>query len=156
MSTNIRNTIFFELKIIKEYWQIVSIVGTIIFFCVYFWLENKEANERLVELTTTNKELKDRISRLEGQIDVINSNMVLFVEKNPGLTSFRLEMLEEAMDVQHLLNSINKKNDLDVKIIQVPTPIYTSQPILTQSTRKYDTVTIFAENKKKSIFKKKK
>lgn len=151
MKTNIRNTIFFELKVIKEYWQLVSIVGTIIFFGVYFWLESKDANERVKELTETNKELKDRISRLEGQVDVINSNMVLFVERNPGLTTYRLEMLEEAVDVQHVINSLDRKNQTEVKIIQVPTPIFTTvqQPITTQSQIKSDSKMVDGGNKKR-------
>lgn len=154
MSTNIRNTIFFELKIIKEYWQIISIVGTVIFFGVYFWIENKDANERLKELTSTNKQLMDRISRLEGQVDVINSNMVLFVEKNPGLTTYRLEMLEEAIDVQHIINSLNKKNETEIRIIQVPQPIVTpQQPQLIYLPQKDEPI-ITTEPKKKNIFRK--
>lgn len=153
MSTNIRNTIFFELKIIKEYWQVVSIISTIIFFVVYFYLENKDANERLVELTETNKELKDRISRLEGQIDVINSNMVLFVEKNPGLTTYRLEMLEEQMDVRQLLDGLDKRRDTEVKIIQLPPPTIIiptekPKPIIKSDTK------IVEVNKKKNLFRK--
>jgi hypothetical protein len=119
---NAKNTIFLELRIIKEYWQIISVVTTVIFFGVYFYLENKEARETVEELRLTNKELKDRISRLEGQVDVINSNMVLFVEKNPGLTTYRLEMLEEQMDVRFLLDALEKKRDTEIKIIQVPAP----------------------------------
>lgn len=159
MSTNIKNTIFFELKVIKEYWQIVSIIGTIIFFCVYFWLENKDANERLKELTETNKELKDRISRLEGQIDVINNTMVLFVEKNPGLTTYRLEMLEEAVDVQQIINSLDRKSETEIKIVQIPTPVPVFNPSLTpptynpNQTQKSDSK-VTKEIKKKSLFKK--
>ena len=156
MRTNVRNTIFFELKIIKEYWQIASILATIIFFGVYFWLESKEANERVKELTLTNKELKDRISRLEGQVDVINSNMVLFVEKNPGLTSYRLEMLEEEMDVRELLDDLDKRKNTEIKIIQVPVPVLTPYQVSTPTTKtleKSDTK-ITTITKKKSLFKK--
>ena len=96
----------------------VSIFTTVIFFGVYFYLENKEHREKVEELVQVNKELKDRISRLEGQIDVINSNMVLFVEKNPGLTSYRLEMLEDQMDVRFMLDAINRTKDTEVKIIE--------------------------------------
>jgi len=119
---NAKNTIFLELRIIKEYWQIISVVTTVIFFGVYFYLENKEARETVQELRQTNKELKDRISRLEGQVDVINSNMVLFVERNPGLTSYRLEMLEEQMDVRDIIEGLNKSKQSEVRIIQVPAP----------------------------------
>lgn len=158
MKTNIKNTVFFELKIIKEYWQIASIMATIIFFGVFFYLENRDAGERLKDLTDTNKELKDRISRLEGQIDVINSNMVLFVEKNPGLTTYRLEMLEEQMDVQNLLNSLDKRRDTDIRIIQLPptTIVTTQQPYkpLPITEQKSDTKIITETPKKKSLFKK--
>lgn len=122
MQANVRNAIFFELKVIKEYWQIISIITTILFFGIYFYLENKDSREKVQELVQTNKELKDRISRLEGQIDVINSNMVLFVEKNPGLTTFRLEMLEEQMEVQQLVDQLNRRRDSEIKIIQIPVP----------------------------------
>lgn len=121
--TQIRNNIFVEFRAIKEYWQIISVVTTIIFFGVYFYLENKDSRETVKELTQTNKELKDRISRLEGQIDVINSNMVLFVERNPGLTSYRLEMLEDQMDVRFMLDALNKPKDSEVRIIQIPVPV---------------------------------
>jgi hypothetical protein len=119
---SIRNTIFLELRIIKEYWQAISVATTIIFFGVYFYLENKDSREEVKELIETNKQLKDRISRLEGQIDVINSNMVLFVEKNPGLTSYRLEMLEEQMDVRDIIDGLNRYRQPEIKIIQVPGP----------------------------------
>jgi hypothetical protein len=154
MKTNVRNTIFFELKIIKEYWQITSILATIIFFCVYFWLQSKEANERVEELSITNKELKDRISRLEGQVDVINSNMVLFVERNPGLTTYRLEMLEEAMDVQQVLNSLNRRNETEIKIVQIPTPVPVFNPSLTPPT--YNPTQIQRSDSKVSVPQKKK
>lgn len=156
---NVRNNIFFELKVIKEYWQIASITATVIFFGVYFYLQNTEANQRLKELTKTNEELKDRISRLEGQIDVINSNMILFVEKNPGLTNYRLETLEEAIDVQQMLNTLSRKNETEIKIIQIPTPVPVFNPSLTpptnnpNQTQKSDTKEK-TENRKKSFFKK--
>lgn len=154
---NRNNTIFLELRIIKEYWQIISVVTTIIFFGVYFYLENKESRENVKELTQTNKELKDRISRLEGQIDVINSNMVLFVEKNPGLTSYRLEMLEEQMDVRSILDALDKSKYPDVKIIQVPVPtqVFIKEPTENKDTAIKTEVISAKQPEKKGIFKKK-
>lgn len=156
MGLNVKNNIFFELKVIKEYWQIASITATVIFFGVYFYLQNTEANQRLKELTKTNEELKDRISRLEGQIDVINSNMILFVERNPGLTSYRLETLEEAMDVQQILNSLNRKNETEIKIIQIPAPFTNQQTAVPVSIPIIETESKnVAQSKKKSLLKKK-
>ena len=155
--TNIRNTIFLELRIIKEYWQIISVATTVIFFGVYFYLENKDAREEVKELTQTNKELKDRISRLEGQIDVINSNMVLFVERNPGLTSYRLEMLEEQMDVRQIIDGLNRSKDTEIKIIQMPVP--TQVQVIKEVTphkeeeKKYEVIASKPQEKK-SLFKK--
>jgi hypothetical protein len=51
--------------------------------------------------------------------------MVLFVEKNPGLTTYRLEMLEDQMDVRFMLDALDKRRDTEIKIIQVPVPIQT-------------------------------
>lgn len=154
---NIRNTIFLELRVIKEYWQIISVMTTVIFFCVYFYLENKDARETVKELTQTNKELKDRISRLEGQVDVINSNMVLFVEKNPGLTTYRLEMLEDQMDVRFLLDALDKRRDAEIKIIQVPTPTQVhviKEPTQNKEEEKKPEVMIAKSPEKRGLFKK--
>ena len=155
--TSIRNTIFLELRVIKEYWQIISVVTTIIFFGVYFYLENKDSREEVKELTQTNKELKDRISRLEGQIDVINSTMVLFVERNPGLTTYRLEMLEEQMDVRQIIDGLNRSKDAEIKIIQVPVP--TQVQVIKEVTphkeeeKKYEVIASKPQEKK-GLFKK--
>jgi cell division protein FtsB len=153
---SVRNTIFLELRIIKEYWQIISVATTVIFFGVYFYLENKDAREEVKELTQTNKELKDRISRLEGQIDVINSNMVLFVERNPGLTSYRLEMLEEQMDVRQIIDGLNRSKSQEIKIIQVPVPtVQVIKEVVPQKEeeKKYEVVTTKPQEKK-GLFKK--
>jgi predicted nuclease with TOPRIM domain len=97
---NVKNSILFEFKVIKEYWQISSIVGTILAFLIYYIIENRESIKELEELTKSNKDLVDRVSRLEGEIEVLNNMISIFAENNPKLNS-RVDMLEKGLDTKN-------------------------------------------------------
>jgi len=98
MRTKIAGTIFSEFRIIKEYWQMLTMIGTIIFFGVYLFLENREYRDQVESLSETNKELRDRISRLEGQMEVTHNMLNTMFENDPSILDYRLEKLEEEFD----------------------------------------------------------
>jgi predicted nuclease with TOPRIM domain len=110
---SVKNSILFEFKIIKEYWQISSIIGTILVFLIYYIIENRESIQEVEELTKSNKNLVDRVSRLEGEIEVLNNMISIFAENNPKMNS-RIEGLEKSMS-----GSDNKNNKVElVRIIE--------------------------------------
>ena len=95
MRSKLSSTLFPEFRIIKEYWQMLTIIGTIIFFGVYLFVENREYRDQVESLSETNKELRDRISRLEGQMEVTHSVLNNMFENDPSILDYRLEKLED-------------------------------------------------------------
>lgn len=88
-----------EFRIIKEYWQMMTILGSIMFFVIYIYIENREYRTRVEVLIESNEKLKERINRLEGQLDVINQSIEIFLQNNPDVLKYRLEKLEK--EIQH-------------------------------------------------------
>lgn len=89
------NSMVPEFRVIKEYWQMLSIIGTIIFFGVYLFIENREYRHQVDSLSEANKEMRDRISRLEGQTEVTHSMLNAIFENDPSILDYRLEKLEQ-------------------------------------------------------------
>lgn len=93
--TDRNRSVLSEFKVFKEYWQMISIAGSVMFFCIYLFVENREYRLQVETLTENNKEMKDRISRMEGQMEVLNQSLTLMIERNPGVMEYRLQKLEE-------------------------------------------------------------
>lgn len=79
---------------IKKYWQIGSIIISLLVSLVYFVIENKVANRTILELSESNKILSEKISKLEGHKDGVDNVVRMFMEHPPGQLDYRLKLLE--------------------------------------------------------------
>ena len=87
-----------EFRVLKEYWQALTIAGSIMFFGIYIYMENREYRMQVEILTQSNEQLKERINRLEGQLEVVNQSVDMFLQNNPDVLKYRLEKLERQIE----------------------------------------------------------
>lgn len=109
-----KKTLLSEFRMIKDYWQVLSIFGTVIFFCVYMYLENKSSREEVKILIETNKELKSKINHLDGEMEIINKTISVFLENNPQTINYRLEKIEEEFSKNKPINNQILKHSVTI------------------------------------------
>jgi hypothetical protein len=84
-----------NLEKLGNYWQIGSIIISLVVALTYFVIENKEANNTIQELSVANKTLTEKVSKLEGHTDGFNHAIKMFMEHPPGLMEYRINILEK-------------------------------------------------------------
>ena len=103
-----KHNIVSDFMVLKDYWQLLCIFGTIIFFGLYIYIENRNYGSQVDLLTQSNQQLQDRISRLEGQMDVTNTTITMYLENHPSMFNYRIQKLEEQI-VKSTLKPIIKR-----------------------------------------------
>jgi hypothetical protein len=81
-------------NLIKKYWQIGTIIVSLVVSLIYFVIENKVANKTILELAESNKILSEKISKLEGHKEGVDNVVRMFMEHPPGQLDYRLKQLE--------------------------------------------------------------
>jgi len=84
-----------DLKKIGDYWQVATIILSLVVSLTYFVIENKQANETIKELSKSNIELSEKVHKLEGHTDGFNHAIKMFMEHPPGLIEYRVDKLEK-------------------------------------------------------------
>jgi len=80
---------------IGEYWQVATIIITLVVSLTYFVIENKEANKTIQSLSETNKILTEKVYKLEGSAEGFNHAIKTFMEHPPGIIEYRVGALEK-------------------------------------------------------------
>lgn len=84
-----------DLKKIGDYWQVATIILSLVISLTYFVIENKQANQTIQELSADNKILTEKVSKLEGHTEGFNHAIQTFMEHPPGLIEYRVDILEK-------------------------------------------------------------
>ena len=93
-----------KFDIVLKWWQIISLVGSLVITLIYFVIDNINAHKTIAQLSESNRILSEKVFKLEGRSEGVNKAIEIFMENPPGFQTFRIGRLEKKVFGDILVN----------------------------------------------------
>jgi len=147
------------MRQLKDYWQVLSVFVSLVVCLIYFVIESDLANQQITAMTKENDDLRNRLTRVEAELDIFENVFRDILETPPQIIEYRLNEIENTLKIRRRKYEVVDKTPLPIVIQPYAaksdthvTPVIARKPEIKEDTKLPSIRVIEDENDRKSFF----